>query len=123
MRMRHALAAMTVVGCLAAPAAAAARPTLLTGDGHTFSVRPQTIIYTGDGTGIIGELPRKEAGEWQWRNWKSGSAYGVGTIWLDDCIPNCAAGTYHSHDGSVYASRVRHGHFTRMKLRFHYRGH
>jgi hypothetical protein len=30
-----------------------------------------------------------------WSTWSSTAAYGTGTLWANDCIPYCAAGTFH----------------------------
>ncbi len=100
-------------------------PSLLTESyGNSFEVRPASIGYTGDGTGVIGRLPnRAEPGSVEWKTWDRREAYGVGTIWLDDCNPDCAEGSFHSYRGSVRADRPSAGHFTRMTVRFRYGSH
>jgi hypothetical protein len=128
MSMRKPLLLLAALASLSfsamALAASTQLPTLLTvGDGNSFAVRPLTIGYTGDGTGVIGKLGPKRRGRWHWQSWTGSSAFGTGTVWLDDCVPDCARGTYHSHNGSVLANRVRNGHFTRMKIQFRFRGH
>jgi hypothetical protein len=132
MRTRVALAVATLLASfagMASMASASRLPTLLTIGGGAFRVRPTTIDYTGDGTGVIGILPRARPrgsagrGSLAWRYWTQTSAYGVGTIWLDDCTPDCAAGTLYAHPGTVLAYRVRNSRFTRLKLRFRYHGH
>ncbi len=99
-------------------------PKLLTQQAHDpFRVRPAMIGYTGDGTGFVGKSPiDKHRGFLHWKSWRATTAYGTATIWLNDCTPSCAGGTFHSYRGSVRASRVRHGDFTRMTLRFRYNG-
>jgi hypothetical protein len=124
-RWRCALVA-TVTVMLASCGAAAAHglPRLLTEqDSNSFAVRPLTISYTGDGTGIIGRFPhRKRPGSLDWKTWTRNAAYAVGTIWLDDCTPDCARGIFHPYNGSVRADHPRSGVFTRITLHFRYHG-
>ena len=89
-----------------------------------FAVRPPSIGYTGDGTGVIGKLPaRPGAGRLDWEVWSDRVAYGVGTVWLDDCTPDCAQGGFHAYSGRVLADRVVDGHFTRMTILIEYGTH
>jgi hypothetical protein len=99
-------------------------PRLLTKeDSISFAVRPPTIGYTSDGTGVIGRFPRRKPdGSLDWRGWTYAGAYAVGTIWLDDCQPDCADGTFHPYEGSLLADHVRDGVFTRITLHYWYRG-
>ncbi|MEO6859813.1 MAG: hypothetical protein ABI323_14720 [Solirubrobacteraceae bacterium] len=101
-----------------------ALPRLLTQDGHNpFRVRPVTIGYTGDGTGYVGKFPiQPHRGFLHWKVWNHQRAQGTATIWLNNCTPSCAGGSFHSYRGSVRAFRVRHGDFTRMTLSFRYQG-
>ena len=107
-----------------APAAAHAKalPTLFTSSG--FAVRPATVVYTGDGTGILGKLPPSHRrGRMHWNVWSSRRAQANATVWIDDCNPSCAQGKYHAYSGTVLANRVRNGHFTRLTIRFRFKGH
>ena len=81
-------------------------------------MRPATIVYTGDGTGIVGRLGKgaKAKGGIDWEVWGPRLAYGVGTVWLDDCKPDCAGGTYHAHGVRVIADAPAGGRFTRLTL-------
>jgi hypothetical protein len=125
---RRLLMTAAVSATLALPAVAASGtrlPSLLVeGSGNRFAVRPASIGYTGDGTGFIGRVPgRVAAGRLRWQVWSHTGAYGVGTVWLDNCTPDCASGTFHSYRGNVLADHPRSGHFTRMTIRFPYQGH
>lgn len=118
------LMVLLATGSVEALAQTGMLPRLLTQDASApFRVRPMMIGYTGDGTGYIGKFPaRRHRGFLHWKIWNHQRAFGKATIWLDDCTPSCAGGTFHAYLGSVRASRVRHGDFTRMTLRFHYHG-
>jgi hypothetical protein len=43
-------------------------------------------------------------------------------VWLDDCDPSCAEGTFSPYAVKVLVSRPRQGHFTRLTLKFSYEG-
>jgi hypothetical protein len=114
----------------ARPQAHAARrhlPVLATGD-LTAIVRPHSISYTGDGTGIIGRLPSYSPGVGQrpgylhWTMWTRTHAEAVGTLWVKSCIPDCAGSPYYRQPVRVTAGRVRDGHFTRLTLYYSYQG-
>jgi hypothetical protein len=47
---------------------------------------------------------------------------GSGTVELNDCDPSCAGGTFTAHAVRVIALRPVRGHFTRLTLRYAYRG-
>jgi hypothetical protein len=116
------------------PALASAPPTLLTvavGSKHAFEVRPKSFTYDGTGHVTVGPLrpggpqgPGPKQGYWHWKRWEHERADGTGTIWVDDfsCGPSCIVGVPRAHRGSVTASRVRHGHFTRLKIRYRLSG-
>jgi hypothetical protein len=95
------------------------RPRLLKINYGAFAVRPATITPSGDGTFNIGDL----GGPIHWRVWSARRAYGLGTVWIDNGIPNEALGTFFGHPGSVTALRVRGGLFTRMTVRWLDSGH
>lgn len=113
---------------LAGSASAAALPGVLTqiGRGPTFAVRPAQIIYTGDGSGVLGGFsgggPNPRFGRLRWTIWNHRQAVGHGAVWLDDCEPNCAEGTFHPYAVGVRAFDPEHGHFTRLTLRYNYHG-
>jgi len=52
---------------------------------------------SGDGTTSLWDMT--------WRTWNSAVAVGQGTEKLDDCTPNCAAGTLHAVRVAVTLSR------------------
>jgi len=58
----------------------------------------------------------------RWARWSGTSAVSHGTLWVDDCRPNCAAGHYHRYPATVTLSRVAHregvSFFSRMRLRY-----
>lgn len=100
-------------------------PTLLTQlPGPPFRVRPGRVIYTGDGSGILGgPRGRKHRfGRLTWHHWTQQSGFATGVAWLDNCTPSCAQGTFEPFGARVNVFRVRHGHFTRLTIRFRYHG-
>ncbi len=59
-----------------------------------------------------------------WSSWTASSAFSWGTLWVDDCTPNCAAGHYARYPAQVSLSRVatHRGarYFSRMRLRYYH---
>ena len=117
-----------VAGARAPHAHAQRLPVLANGVGHSV-VRPTTIEYTGDGSGVIGELPsgaRRAVGQrpgfLHWAAWTSTHANADGTVWLLSCKPDCADSPYYRYPLRLTAGRVRNGHFTRMTLHYTYHG-
>jgi hypothetical protein len=57
-----------------------------------------------------------------WSRWTASSASARGTLWVDNCQPNCAAGHYVRYPASVTLSRVAAhqgaSYFSRMNLRY-----
>jgi hypothetical protein len=104
----------------------------LLGDGPdgrlTWQVRPASIAYTGDGSGILGGFDGTGArhashpGHLTWQTWTRKQATGSGAVWADDCTPDCAEGKFTAHAVRVRAFRPVRGHFTRLTLRYRYHG-
>jgi hypothetical protein len=101
------------------------QPKLLGDASHfhlTWQVRPASILYTGDGSGILGGFDGTGAshpGHLEWQSWAATRATGSGAVWIDDCRPNCANGTFEPHTVKVLAFRPVRGHFTRLTLTYH----
>lgn len=116
--------------CLVPAALASARlPRLLASSAkssrYTWQIRPAQISYTGDGTGILGGFDGKgvaDPGHLEWTSWTSKQATGSGAVWLDNCTPSCAGGTFTAHKVTVKAFRPVKGRFTRLTLRYRYHG-
>jgi hypothetical protein len=120
---------LAAAGAVAGPALAAANlPTLLGNSvkGPTkLLVRPAQIVYTGDGSGILGGFDGgrgKGFGHLRWTKWTTESAQGHGADWINGCTPDCAGGKYTAHAATLSAFRPRNGHFTRLTLSSSYRG-
>jgi hypothetical protein len=119
-----------VAVCLALPAAAQARqklpllPTDLSLH-HNLQVRPFQISYTGDGSGWLGGFDgtgRLNFGRMHWPRWNRTQAKGKGAVWLDDCVPDCADGTFHPYAVTVYATDPVANVFRHMTLRYRIHG-
>jgi hypothetical protein len=57
------------------------------------------IIACGDGNYQLRRL--------RWRGWNRATAKARGYAWVNDCVPYCAAGTFHRYRVRVRASRIR----------------
>jgi hypothetical protein len=111
----------------ATPCAASRLPALLTYQNghHALRVRPTVVGYTGDGTGVLGGfdgIGTSGFGHMSWLTWTTRIATGSGAVWLDDCEPNCAEGTFSPFAVTVRAFAPRNGYFTRLTLRYNYNG-
>lgn len=119
------LAAMAAI-LLASAAEAATLPSILTQDAkHPFRVRPASIDYTGDATGFIGGTDGtsvRQLGHIQWPVYTSRQAVGRGLVWLNDCEPDCADGTFSSTPVSLHAFSPGGGHFRRLTLKYTFQG-
>jgi hypothetical protein len=104
------------------------QPTLLGDAAHfhlTWQVKPASILYTGDGSGILGGFDGTgvaHPGHLKWLTWTTRRAVGSGAVWIDNCTPTCAHGIFVPDGAKVVASRAVGGHFTRLSLRYIYRG-
>jgi hypothetical protein len=101
-------------------------PKLLADGPHfsaTWQVRPAHIVYTGDGSGVLGGFDgtgSAHPGRLIWSSWTTTRAQGSGAVWLDDCTPDCADGKFTPHAVKVNAFRPINGHFTRLTLTYTY---
>ncbi len=112
-----AAAAITALGIgvpavLASTASAAVTPVIYNyaSGWHNAAVRPPWIV--------IGQGGSPMAHTWWWNTWNSTVAKSTGTLWVDNCIPNCALGkeSYHHlfvtlsgvkyHNGRAYYSQM-----------------
>jgi hypothetical protein len=125
--IRFVCAVLLIAAVTAGPAAARSALPRIPGNAPggpvKLEVKPAQIIYTLDGTGILGGFDgRGRAGGFghlHWSAWTHQSATGRGADWIDNCKPNCASGRYSPSAATVTAFRPRGGHFTRMTLRVH----
>ena len=45
---------------------------------------------------------------WYWNTWNSTTAKSTGTLWVDNCVPNCAQGKESYHHLYVTMSGVKY---------------
>jgi hypothetical protein len=119
-RLRVVLAAAGLAGALALPAAALASGSTVMYDARSSTgwndplVAPGRVYISGDGSLFVGSL--------RWSRWTGGYAYGRGIRWRDNCIPNCAQGTYLKSPASLtmwdVLSHNGQRYFARMTLRW-----
>jgi hypothetical protein len=61
-------------------------------------VKPSTITYTGDGTGLLaGAVARNQRPGIHWTRWTAAVALGTGFNQLNDCNPYCARGKFRGY--------------------------
>lgn len=119
-----AVIAVVAVAC-SSLASASGLPKVLTQEKPAFQVRPATISYTGDGTGIVGGLDGtsvRHLGRLHWSTYNSRRGFAIGRVWLDDCSPDCADGTFTPSRVRVQVFDPSRGHFRRLTLSYRYRG-
>jgi hypothetical protein len=125
MRRPVQAAFLALTTLLGAAVNAAALPKVLTQEHSAFQVRPAVISYTGDGTGIVGGpngTSVHHLGHLRWTTYNRRFGIATGLVWLDDCSPDCARGTFTAHHVHVLVFSPHHRHFRRLTLRYRYRG-
>jgi len=131
--MLYACAGALVLGATGAAPGLAGRqtaslPKLLGLSGRTdkLLVRPAEIIYTGDGSGVLGGFDGTglggHFGHLHWSSWTANQAVGGGAVWLDNCTPNCASGRFAPSAVTLRAFRPVGPIFTRLTLTYNYKG-
>ena len=120
MRRVRATAGVAMLVAAVAAAPAQARPTLHDGvDG--FKVRPAEILVSGDGSGWLGGAgygTPPDYGRIRWTAFTRSGARGKGRVFVSDCQPDCAGGTFSSWRAVIRARRVRKGHYTRLSAAY-----
>lgn len=119
--LRRVLLAATVSLVLATAAGASRGLPLFYGcAGTSAAVRPPSILIAcGDGNYVLATL--------RWSRWTATSAAGTAVAHINDCKPNCTAGTFHWYRhvtvSLTRARRCSDGRrlFTRMTWTFHKR--
>jgi len=127
--MRKIILVALILMCLGGSTAATASAEIrlaTQGVEEPLQVEPPVVAYTGDGTGYLGGRSTSPGdlnqGGLNWLSWGGSSALARGYAWLNDCRPYCAAGTFHRHRAIIRVRRPRHALYTRMTIKFRYRG-
>ena len=118
-----AIGVMLWAGAATSPAASPP-PRLLRSDlSSHFAVRPATMSFGCCGTRVIGgpavsrpAFRSGQLGSIRWNKWGLGRSAGVGLLWIDNCLPSCASGTFLPRRVSIQASAVVNGLYTRLLL-------
>ncbi len=119
-----AATALSLLAVTASPSLAAL-PKALTQEKPAFAVRPAQISYTGDGTGVLGGRRGgggREFGRITWTSWTGRAAHGRGQVWINDCEPDCAGGSFSPRPVRIALSQPRDGKFRLLTIRYRYRG-
>jgi hypothetical protein len=99
-RLLATLIAVTALAAFSAVAAQAASHVRIPGCGGTDRAKykpDKVIVACGDGNFVIVKL--------EWSKWTRKAASGSGTGKLNDCMPNCAQGQFHSYKVKLIASK------------------
>jgi hypothetical protein len=117
------MAAGALAVSLAAPASGGIDPVGLVYAPHdctTPKIEPKRIVLAcGDANAYVGKV--------KWSEWGGEKAKGEGWLYLNDCKPNCADGTFHSYGAKVKLKEIERGAkcggqtvdlYTHAKLRF-----
>lgn len=114
-----AICTMVTTAMLPGLASASSNTVLANDSSADFQTRPSLIGYTGDGTGYFGRRTwGGKRGYLKWQKWGSYSAYGVGTVWLNNCRPACYNGSWSSRKGWVQLGSPRNGRFIAMTITY-----
>jgi hypothetical protein len=123
--MRNLLAGVVVLLMVAAPASAAAKPRLLARDSsNALMLRPGQLVISGDASEIVGGTGWTQGsglasfGRIRWSAFNRREAVGRGFLWVNDCDPNCADGTFQQHTAWIHASSVTRSLYQRLTVRY-----
>ena len=134
MDVRQRLIALAIVGAAvlvtATTAEATRSPTLLAADFTSqFATRPAGMSFGVSGNLIIGgpnvSSQRFRSGRYghiRWTRWTTRRALGYGTLWLNNCSPNCPEGTYEPSRVVIKASNERSGRYSDLSLLYRLHG-
>ncbi|MET8979526.1 hypothetical protein ABZX85_28385 [Streptomyces sp. NPDC004539] len=111
---RTALLAVCAAASLAAASATTAHPhprTALLDCAGRPQIRPADyILACGDGNSRLTSM--------HWSRWTSQEADGQGVNVVNDCVPYCAAGTFHGYPVRARLHAPKGGHYTEVTLTF-----
>ncbi|MFM9443252.1 hypothetical protein [Streptomyces acidiscabies] len=111
--MKRTALALCAVASLAAAGTTTTHPSrtvLLDCAGQPRTRPADYVLACGDGNSRLTAL--------HWSRWTSGEAEGRGLNAVNDCVPYCAAGTFHSYPVRVRLHAARAGHYTKVTLTF-----
>jgi eukaryotic-like serine/threonine-protein kinase len=104
-----AAAAPATAPVTAAPIPATqAPPATLVDCGQSVSQPPSITFTCGDGGAGIGGLA--------WSGWGTPVATASGSVWSNDCIPDCGQGTFNSTPGSVTIEDLQDGVYQQVTI-------
>ena len=99
MRKVVTLCALAAFAAIAAVATAASHVNVARDCQHAAFKPKSIIIACGDGN--------VQAINMHWSKWGANSAKGTGTLKVNTCTPNCAAGKFKRYPGSIVLSKPR----------------
>ena len=91
---------------------------------YGWQVQPTMIVPSGDGVQMLsGPGTAPNHGHLASKTWAPERATATGTLWIDNCRPYCATGTYRPYAATVVLSRAVRGRFTRLTYTYTANGH
>ncbi len=127
-RVTLLVAVGALVGVPAALGSGTALPKLPTQIGPPgkgdLQAKPSSITYSGDGSAFFAGAKgsNNRAKPLTWSSWTASGGQGSGFNWLNNCKPNCAAGTFHTFAVKLdaYSPKRVGGHliFSRIKVTY-----
>lgn len=112
-RTALALCAVASLASAGTSTAHGSRTVLLDCAGEARTRPADYVLACGDGNSRLTSL--------RWERWASGEAEGRGVNVVNDCVPYCAAGTFHGYPVTVRLDAPSGGevrHYTRVTLTF-----
>jgi hypothetical protein len=108
-RAAVATAALVLVVAVAQASASQRTPRVVSSSGGTpryagFQRRPFRIVYSGDGAALLAGTG-STFNHLTWTSWAGGQGRGRGADWHDNCVPDCANGTYAAYPVNVIVDR------------------
>jgi hypothetical protein len=99
-------------------AASAPLPGLPRADIQPPVVRPGEILLGATADVVLGGTRRKFPyfGAIRWSSWTANVATGSGDEWVNQCVPNCAEGSYRRYPATISAYAPRGIYFSRMTI-------
>lgn len=85
--------------------------------------QPGRIVYTGDGSALLAGSGAIGS-HLHWTKWTRSGGLATGADWHDNCIPDCARGTYSAYPVRIRAYRLRwvEGYLVFTRVRVTYTG-
>jgi hypothetical protein len=82
-------------------------PASLGASAKSLKIKPRSIVFTGDGTGLLSGPNANSTSGISWTSWTATSALGAGAEQVNNCEPSCAAGKFTAYPVKIEQWRPR----------------